>query len=133
MAQARIDLDVVAHAGRNVLDLQGALHGKAPLVFGMTTGFETWGVVGRVIVVSDSRELEQTPGLVDLDHADQIRSARASEVVETVRTAQHTCRRSSRQVQHARLRDRDRVLKRQDARYAIAELSSVGELVHTIG
>ena len=86
-----------------------------------------------MVVMRNSRQLEHTPSLVDLEYADQIRSARAGEVVETIRAAQHTCRRSARQVHHARLHVRDRVLSRQGARYAVAELSSVGELVHTIG
>ena len=66
-----IDLDVVADAGRNVLDLQRSHHRAAPLVAGMTGNFRQVGrrggarrqnVVRAGHVMRIRRNLKQAPG-----------------------------------------------------------------------
>src|SRR5262249_32778086 len=94
---AHVHLDVVAWAGRQILDLQCVHHRTAPL-FGWVTGdfrqvvrhtARAQDVVGRIHFVRRGRNLEQTPGLVDADVADNVRSVRAA-VGERARSGEST-------------------------------------------
>ena len=82
----RVDLDVVSRTGRDVLDLQRSHHRAAPLVFGVTADFRqgSWNAAGAQDVVraahlmTRGRNLEQTPGLIDADVADDIGSVNSA-------------------------------------------------------
>src|SRR5205085_3898198 len=89
-----IHLDVVAGAGRDVLDLQRSHNSPAVLVVGMTevdstslaganvaqnrVGNVRVREVAGVVVVNRARNLEQTPSLVDPDVADEVRNTGAA-------------------------------------------------------
>src|SRR5262249_47777696 len=84
---AGVDLEVVAGTPRDVLDLQGDHTRTAPLVAGMATDFGQ-GVRSRIASIQEivrggdemrgTRNLEQTPSLVDADVADDIRRTHAA-------------------------------------------------------
>ncbi len=87
-----------------------------------------------MIVVSDSRHLEHTPGLVDLDPTDDVGNPRTAKVVvavggtdegvmDVIKPPQGT------QVKQIALMVGGRIDKRQGARHAVAELSVVRQLV----
>src|SRR5581483_6801937 len=72
-------VDRVTGASRDVLDGQARLNRKAPLVGGMSGDFGR-AVIGGVIVMRCGRKLEQAPGLVHLDRADDVGSRSTSVV-----------------------------------------------------
>lgn len=81
-----IELDVVAGTRRDVLDLQGCHHRTAPLGLGVAADFRQGSrrsrgggqiVVRAVDFVGSSRDLEQTPGLIDTNVADNVRCVNA--------------------------------------------------------
>src|SRR5712664_448093 len=145
LCPGRVDLEVVAGTSRDVLDLQRSHHRTAPLGIGVSTDFRqgcrsctcetrrTSGsrcrveyVVGAVHFVTNGRDLEQTPSLIDTDVADDVRSMHAGVGVGD------SAGRSKRQRQvgdgcavvHGRLIETD------GAGHAIAELRGVLDVVH---
>src|SRR5439155_20277925 len=136
LGEGGVDLEVVARTGRNVLDLQRSHHRTAPLVFGVTadlrevvrsTTSRCQHVVGSVHVVRQTANLEQTPGLVDADVADDVRSVDAA-----VGLRRHTAsgsRETNRNVTDNGAVVHGRFIQTDGARHAVAELSGVLDVV----
>src|SRR5258705_395497 len=78
-----LQVDAVARSRRDVLDRHSGLRCPAPLVTGVTSGFRG-AIVSSMEVMRDSRELEQTPGLVDAHLTDDVRRTRAAPIVVAV-------------------------------------------------
>src|SRR4029077_7753949 len=76
-------VDSVAGSGRDVLDRQRTLNRPAPLVARVTRGFRG-AVVGRMDVMRDSRDLGQTPGLVNAHRTVDVGRTRTAPVRHTV-------------------------------------------------
>src|SRR4051812_41664237 len=101
-----LQVDGVASSGRDVLDGQRTLNRPAPLVGRMTGGLSR-AVVGGMELMRDSRDLGQTPGLVDADLTDDVGGTRATPIVGAV-GARHersagSSRRRERRVPEVRL------------------------------
>ena len=83
-----LNVDGVTGSGRDVLDGQGQLTSKAPLVVGMARLLANGVVVVRgMVVMRGNRRLEKTPGLVNAHHRNQVRSGRSGNVIGAETTA----------------------------------------------
>ena len=131
----RIDLDVVARAGRDVLDLQRRHHRAAPLGFGVTADFgqvvrDSAGVqrvVGPADLMRRGRHLEQTPGLIDPDPADDVGRMRAGIGVRS--GAVGADRTGDAQIVDSGAIPDGRIVETDRGRYAVAELGGVLDVV----
>src|SRR6185295_18980269 len=98
-----------------VLDLQRSHHGTAPLVFGVTGDFRQRGrsaagaedVVGSVHEMRHTRNLEQTPSLVDADVTDDVGNMRSAVGVGTGTDLG----RSNAEVQHSSAVEHGRIIE----------------------
>ena len=97
----------------------------------MTRGLVGRIVVARVVVVSRCRQLEQTPSLVDTEHADDVRSCSTGEALRTVRAGHDARCRRTRRVPQVACVVSDLVLRRNRRGNAIAQVGGVRQLVHT--
>ena len=130
-----VELDVVARAGRQVLDLQRSHHRAAPLGFGVTADFGQVVRDGagrqRVVRTADfmrrGRDLEETPGLIDPDSADDVGSMRAGIGVRS--GAVGADRAGDAQIVDGGAIPDGRVVETDRGRYAVAELGGVLDVV----
>ncbi len=74
VGEGRFNLQAVAHAGRQVLQLESAGDGIAPGRFGMTGRAVGGRVVGAVHFVRGGGDMQRTPGLIEAQVADDIRN-----------------------------------------------------------
>src|SRR4051795_2835956 len=122
-----LDVDGVAGASRDVLDRQGQLSSPTPPVIGVAkqfTGAErVRTVIRHMVVMCRERSLEQTPSLIDADHAYEVGGNRSRIIARAEKPARA-------QVVNASLEVGDLVLRRYRAANAVAEFSSIAELVH---
>ena len=85
-----------------------------------------------MIVVSISRQLEHTPSLIDLQHADDVGSPRTTQSAEAVGTTLEggtVENAASTEVIQIALMVGRRIFQRNRTRHAVAELSRVGQLI----
>ena len=134
------EVDAVAGAGRQVLEREGELHGEAP---GIARDTRSTDRLARTDLVSRSRHLEQTPGLVDTDLTDDVRSIGAAPVVGSASNEGSSAEADAEVIQrstgvgvdagnNAAASIQAAVLFQADrSRHAIAELGGVGDLVDT--
>src|SRR5262249_55583559 len=123
-------VDRVTRARRDVLDRQSELNRPAPLVIRVAERFGG-AVVTNVVVLGGNRRLEQTPSLVDTDHTDEVRRARATDRTGADTTGENASCRCTAHVEVTSLIVLGNVFSRERGRHALTEVSGVGELVDT--
>ena len=98
----------------------------------MTVGLETSHIVAGVIEMPCNRQLSKAPSLINTQHADDVGSARAADVGCAECTGDKVCTTcANTQVGDGSRLVNSLIFERDGARHAVAELSGVGELVHT--
>ncbi len=147
VGEGGFNLQAVAHAGRQVLQLESAANCEAPGRIGVTRSAVARGVVSAVHFVSRGSEVQRTPSLVDAEVADDIRNMVASRGVaqEAVRggaveaVLQAGCgnvgaertEKAGRGVDNTRGAVGLSVFDRNRRRHAVAERSGISQLVDT--
>ena len=122
-------------AGRQVLDLQRRHHRAAPLGLGVTADFGqvvrhaagAQRVVRTVDFMRRGRNLEQTPGLIDPDPADDVGRMRAGIGVRS--GAVGADRAGDAQIVDGGAIPHGRIVETDRGRYAVAELGGVLDVV----